>query len=94
MGAVDALPSHERRAVVRLHPDDAALCKKVLNSRGQSHARLDPDPDIERGGCIVTTGASHVDATVGARIEALACSLLDQPRAWMGADNVAESIQR
>lgn len=78
LAALEALPSHDRRPVVRLHPEDARLCREVLSRDNKVVARLDADPDIERGGCVVHSSSSRVDARVASRIEAVTTALLEE----------------
>lgn len=71
--AISVLPLSAREIAVKVHPDDAAL----LRERYPEHAvegglgwRLVESPAITRGGCVVVTSTSEVDATVERRLEA------------------------
>jgi flagellar assembly protein FliH len=57
-----------QHAAIYLHPDDAAL---VRNGVGEAlaHAghRINEDPNLKRGDCVIETGGSQLDATVATR---------------------------
>jgi len=57
-----------QHASIYLHPDDAALVRTNLGE-SLSHAghRIHEDPALERGGCILETGGSQLDASVPTR---------------------------
>jgi flagellar assembly protein FliH len=74
--ALGALLASARQIVLRLHPDDHALAQaqltEMLTARG---ARLVPDVNLSRGGCVVESDIAVVDATVEARWDRAAASL-------------------
>ncbi len=66
--AMSALLTSARQIVLRLHPEDFALSQghlsEMLEARG---ARVVPDTNISRGGCLIESDIAVVDATVEAR---------------------------
>ncbi len=68
--ALSALPPRAGEAVVRLHPEDAALVRASLLPSNPSW-RIEEDETMTRGGCLVLTLQSRVDATLERRIERL-----------------------
>ncbi len=77
--AVALLPLSAREIRVRLHPEDAAFVRETL---GEPEGRwsIEEDPGVSRGGCLLRTLQSRVDATVEHRIAALAAELLGDAR--------------
>jgi flagellar assembly protein FliH len=82
--AMGVLLSSARQIALRLNPDDHALAHgqlaEMLGARG---ARLIPDMQVTRGGCIVESDIAVVDATVEARWERAAAGLGHQAP-WNG----------
>jgi len=73
------LPSHAKRIKIFLNPSDLALVKGAfeLNDDIDTDSyRLYDDINIKRGGCIVDTDISHIDATIDKRISDIAKSLI------------------
>lgn len=68
--AIKLLPSYRRQVMIHLHPDDANLVRKIfsVNEKQDSSWILADDPSITRGGCLITTDTSKVDASVEKRI--------------------------
>ncbi len=66
--AVDALVQSARHVSVHVHPQDlpfvAEGAQEALQARG---ARLQPDPDVARGGCRVHSDAGSIDADIATR---------------------------
>ncbi|MEW5972446.1 MAG: flagellar assembly protein FliH [Pseudomonadota bacterium] len=75
--ALGALPAAAREVVVHLHPEDAALVRATIHSPG-SFWRIEEDGAISRGGCVVVTSTSRVDATLERRIAQLVSSVLGE----------------
>lgn len=63
--ALNAVLMSARQVLVRVHPDDLPLVAEgageALQARG---ARLQADPNIQRGGCCVESDAGTIDATI------------------------------
>jgi flagellar assembly protein FliH len=65
--ALVQLPSRNHPLRVHVHPDDQAILDDYANSVGESIAWF-ADPAIERGGCLVDSGASRIDARLETRL--------------------------
>lgn len=77
--AVALLPLSARKVKVQVHPDDAAFIRETLGE-GETAWQLVDDPGVTRGGCIVNTAHSRVDATLEHRLAALAADMLGDER--------------
>ncbi len=65
------LPISARHPRVHLHPEDLELVKNALAIGDEEESwRLEADPLISRGGCLVESQSSFIDATVEARLAA------------------------
>ena len=68
--AISTLPGVDERTTVRLHPADAHLLRKLAES-DQTVAtlpwRIVEDAQLERGGCVLDTATTEVDATLETR---------------------------
>ncbi len=79
--AVNALPVATQKIMLKLHPEDAELVRKALKLDEMSPSWvIEEDPLLTRGGCIVETGVSHVDATVENRLAAIVTKILGGER--------------
>lgn len=82
-----ALLSRPTSVRVCVHPDDAGLMSEVLPQAAarlapKSHVELCADPSVERGGCVLRTGAGgEVDATLSAQLGRVMDALLPGERA-------------
>ncbi len=66
------LPVAVRNSRIRMHPQDIEIVENALSIGEESRGwRLQPDPLLTRGGCIVETDSSRVDASVEARLAAI-----------------------
>ena len=75
------LPVAPRAARIRLHPEDAELVQQAFALGDDSRSwRLEPDPLMTRGGCIVETDVSRIDASVESRLAAIASRMLGGDR--------------
>jgi flagellar assembly protein FliH len=88
--AVGRLPAAARDVRVHLHPEDAAAVAERLATAGQDRAwSVVEDPTLSRGGCLVRSENSQIDARVESRVNAMLSSMLGEERA--GARSVAET---
>jgi flagellar assembly protein FliH len=78
--AMRQLPLATRRARIHLHPDDVELVQDALGLTGDTAWQLEPDPLLSRGGCIVETESSRIDAQVESRIAAIASKMFGGER--------------
>lgn len=75
------LPVATRHARIRLHPDDAELVQGALGLGADPRGwELEPDPLVTRGGCVVETESSRIDASVESRLAAIASRMLGGER--------------
>jgi flagellar assembly protein FliH len=80
--AVGRLPAATRDVRVHLHPDDAAAIAERLATTGQERAwTVVEDPTLTRGGCLVRTENSQIDARLESRVNAMISSMLGEERA-------------
>lgn len=71
--AISVLPLSAREIVIKVHPEDAALLRELYPEPAVEEGpgwRLIESPAITRGGCVVVTSTSEVDATVERRLAA------------------------
>jgi flagellar assembly protein FliH len=72
--AVAVLPQSARDIAVKVHPEDAALLREVYAEpagAGGPGWQVVESPAVTRGGCVVVTSTSEVDATVERRLTAV-----------------------
>jgi len=75
------LPVAPRVARIRLHPEDAELVQQAFALGNDTRSwGLEPDPLMTRGGCIVETDVSRIDASVESRLAAIASRMLGGDR--------------
>jgi len=68
--AIATLPGIDGRTTVRLHPADAHLLRQLADADQTLAAlpwKIVEDVQLERGGCVVDTATTEVDATVETR---------------------------
>jgi len=80
-----ALPLAAGDVVVRLHPADAEAIRERLADPAGDRAtnrvwRLETDPLMERGGCLITSPRSTIDARLDARLSRVIARLLEDER--------------
>lgn len=71
------------RVTVSINPEDRALVKSVLPAlcerlSASADVELRDDPDIERGGCVLTTGSGRIDATLQTQLQRMAEALVPE----------------
>ena len=80
--AVGRLPAAAREVRVHLHPEDAAAVSERLATAGQERAwSVVEDPTLTRGGCLVRSENSQIDARLESRVNAMVASMLGEERA-------------
>jgi flagellar assembly protein FliH len=80
--AVGRLPAAAREVRVHLHPEDAAAIAERLATAGQERAwTVVEDPTLTRGGCLVRSDNSQIDARLESRVNAMVSSMLGEERA-------------
>jgi flagellar assembly protein FliH len=76
-----ALPLAAGDVVVRLHPADAEAIREKLADATENRAwRLETDPLLERGGCLITSPRSNIDARLESRLARVIAGLLKDER--------------
>ena len=75
------LPLAAREVRVHLHPEDAQTVRERLAAGGGERAwSLIEDPTLTRGGCLVQSEMSRIDARMESRIAAIAANALGDER--------------
>lgn len=79
---VALLPASARQLRVHMHPEDAAVVREHLAAPGGDRAwSIAEDPMMSRGGVLVATETSQIDARLESRIASIASSMLGEERA-------------
>jgi flagellar assembly protein FliH len=80
--SLSQLPAAAREIRVHLHPEDAATVRERLAEPTQERAwTIVEDPTLSRGGCMVRTENSQIDARLDSRINAVIANALGEERA-------------
>ena len=80
--SLQELPTSAREPRVHLHPEDAAIVRERLSEPGSERAwTLVEDPTMSRGGCVIRTESSQIDARLESRISAVIANALGDERA-------------
>ena len=74
------LPAAAREVRVHLHPEDAATVREHLTPAIDRAWTIVEDPTLSRGGCVIHSQSSRIDARLEARIAAVAASALGDER--------------
>lgn len=84
--AVGLLPVASPGVQVRLHPEDARLIREVLTLGREDEPvwRIVEDQTLSRGGCIVNSELSRIDATLEKRLGAVIATVLGDEREQNG----------
>lgn len=81
------LPVAVRNPCIRMHPDDIEIVQSALSIGEESRSwRLQADPLVTRGGCIVDSETSRVDASVESRLAAIVSKMFGGEREGDRAD--------
>jgi flagellar assembly protein FliH len=76
------LPAAARDVRIHLHPEDAATVRERLVEPTVARAwTIVEDPTLTRGGCVVRTETSQIDARLETRVSAVVASALGEERA-------------
>lgn len=79
--SVGRLPAAARDVRVQLHPDDAAVVRELLAQPSSERAwSIVEDPALARGGCVVKTDISQIDARLDARLNAVVAAAFGDER--------------
>lgn len=86
--SVGRLPAAARDVRVHLHPEDAAVVRELLATPTNERAwTIVEDPALARGGCVVRTETSQIDARLESRMNAVVAALFGDERAAHRADS-------
>ena len=76
------LPTAARDIRVHLHPEDASIVRERLTAPSNERAwTIVEDPAMSRGGCVVRTENSRIDARLESRINTVIANALGDERA-------------
>ena len=76
-----ALPVSARNPRIYLHPEDAELVRSTLSLNDEEHNwRIEEDLLMLRGDCRIETETSRIDASIDARLSAIAANILGGDR--------------
>jgi flagellar assembly protein FliH len=79
--SVGRLPAAARDVRVHLHPEDAAVVREHLSSPSADRAwNIVEDPAMSRGGCVVRTDTSQIDARLDSRLNAVVSAAFGDER--------------
>jgi flagellar assembly protein FliH len=87
--SVSRLPAAARDIRVHLNPEDAAVVREHLAAPSNERAwSVVEDPSLQRGGCLVRTNTSQLDARLDSRLNAIVSAAFGDERApHRAADN-------
>ena len=89
--SVARLPAAARDVRVHLHPEDAAVVREALAAPSSDRAwNIVEDPALSRGGCIVRTDTSQIDARLDSRLNAVVSAAFGDERALARATDAAQ----
>jgi len=75
------LPVAARNPRIRMHPEDIEIVESALGLGEESRSwRMQADPLMTRGGCVVETDASRIDASVESRLAAIVSKMFGGER--------------
>ncbi len=79
--AVSVLPISAKNPTIYLHPEDMQLVRNALSLGDDDKSyRLEEDLLLTRGDCRVETESSYIDASIEARLSAIAVNMLGDER--------------
>lgn len=78
--ALAQLPAAAREVRVHLHPEDAVTVRERLSVPAERVWTLIEDPTLARGGCLVQSESSRVDARFESRVAAILAGALGEER--------------
>lgn len=83
MDAIHYLPHIQKPARILVHHDDAHLLREyMVEEISSQHWHIQEGSNIERGGCLVETGANQIDATNAVRWKRIS-EALAQNNDWL-----------
>jgi len=94
--ALKQLPINSKDIRILLHPDDASIIRELLSidqNSQDSRWQLIEEPSMERGGCLLKTENSKVDASVDRQVAVLFSRLAGGQRAGEGEKSASEKSE-
>jgi flagellar assembly protein FliH len=90
------LPSASKNIKIYLNPLDVSMVKKAFSNSEEIHFeayKILESKNLKRGGCIIDTNISHIDASLDKRIEELAKNIIPNHKKLNNAeiDNSSET---
>jgi len=83
MDAIHYLPYVQKPARILVHHDDAQILREYLADEiASQHWQIQEDSNVERGGCLVETGANQIDASNEVRWKRIS-EALAQNNSWL-----------
>lgn len=83
LDAIHYLPQIQKPARILVHRDDMQLLREYMADEiANDHWQIQEDSNVERGGCLVETGANQVDATNAMRWKRIT-EALAQDNDWL-----------
>lgn len=77
-----ALPLASQEPVIKMHPADAEIVEKCLATGKADRAwRIETDPVMQRGGCVIVTADSQVDGRLETRLGRILATMFEGDRA-------------
>lgn len=77
-----ALPLSSGEPVIKLHPQDAEVVRQCLATGEEDHVwRIEADPLMQRGGCVIVTDESQVDCRLETRLGRVLATMFEGDRA-------------
>lgn len=85
-----ALPLAASDITVCVHPDDAAVLRECLPQDAAERSwHIEPDPLLDRGGCVILTPQSQVDGRLETRLARVIAAMFEDARATNEASDPA-----
>lgn len=83
--AMNALPASTRKIILNIHPDDSEIVRNAFSLGDETDSddqrwKIIEDPMITRGGCLIKSENSRIDATVEGRLNRIINSILGGER--------------
>ena len=76
-----ALPSSSGEPIIKLHPEDADVVQQCLATSEADRAwRIEADPAMHRGGCVIVTADSQVDGRLETRLGRVLATMFEGER--------------
>ena len=76
------LPSGAGQAVIKMHPEDAEVVRKILGDGDEDRAwSIEADPIMERGGCEILADESRIDCRLETRLSRVLATMFESERA-------------